>query len=88
MFIFSIPKPSIFIYFFTESLSIDLKNEAWEKAIKEDNLPWQQVLDNDKFIYSLYLLSSLPSNFLINKQGEIIKKNINAEQLNTFLAQL
>ena len=54
------------------SISIDTDTDAWKNAIKKDKLPWSQILDADKSIYSLYLLSSLPSNFLLNQEGKII----------------
>ena len=69
------------------SVSIDEDIAAWKNAIKKDGLPWSQILDADRSIYSLYLLSSLPSNFLLNREGKIIAKNISADQLQILLSK-
>ncbi|MDN5200890.1 TlpA disulfide reductase family protein [Fulvivirgaceae bacterium BMA10] len=67
------------------SISIDSDMAALEKAIEKDGLRWRNVHDDKQSIYNLYLLSSLPSNFLLDPEGKIIAKNINADQLKTEL---
>ena len=68
-------------------ISIDSDVSLWQKAIEKDGLTWNQIRDADFSIKNLYLLSSLPSNFLLNKEGEIIAKNIKADQLKVQLDQ-
>ena len=64
------------------SISIDKDSIQWEKAIKEDGLlAHQQILDSDLSLYKLYSLSALPSNFLLDNNGKIIARNINAKEL-------
>ena len=69
-------------------VSIDSNKDLWEKAIEKDGLIWNQILDTDQTIYKQYLLSSLPANFLLDTEGKIISKNINAEELKARLAAL
>lgn len=70
------------------SISIDSKEEAWKKAIEKDGITWHQIWDKHYEIYNDYYLSSLPANFLLNKKGEIIAKNLTAEQLEERLKEL
>ena len=63
------------------SISIDENPDALKKALVKDELSGYNILDSSKSIYELYQLTSLPSNFLLDKNGQIIAKNISAEQL-------
>ncbi|MEC3908734.1 TlpA disulfide reductase family protein [Tamlana sp. 2201CG12-4] len=68
------------------SVSIDKSHKDLKKAIKMDKLPWKQVHDPNYSIYNQYQLSSLPSNFLLDKNGKIIAKNVKAEELEMILS--
>ncbi len=71
------------------SISIDKDLDQWKQAIKRDGLlNHQQVLDSNLSIYKLYSLSTLPSNFLLDKSGVIIAKNIDAKALDNQLGLL
>lgn len=65
--------------------------EAWLKAIKDDGLLWNQVSDL-KFwrneAATLYNVSSIPQNYLIDPEGKIIAKDLRGEELEETLAQL
>ena len=67
------------------SISIDEDPDAYKHAIQKDNMVWTQILDSEKKLYSVFLLSSLPSNFLLDHDNRIISKNINAKDLAEFL---
>ena len=67
------------------SVSIDTDLQSLNKAIKDDGILWHNIHDKNKSIYSQYMLSTLPSNFLINPSGTIIARNINAEDLKILL---
>lgn len=51
---------------------------GWLKAIKEDQMTWTQVLNNEKVdefdLVGLYGVKSFPTKILINPQGEIIAR--------------
>ncbi|MCB0592880.1 MAG: TlpA family protein disulfide reductase [Lewinellaceae bacterium] len=70
------------------SISLDEKAEQWKQAITKDRLSWRQVRDADGALASLYLVSSLPANFLLDKEGKIVAKNVTADQLEELLGEL
>ena len=70
------------------SISGDEKAEAWKKAIDKDQMSWRQVWDADDALAGLYLVSSLPANFLLDPEGKIVAKNVTADQLEELLGEL
>ena len=65
-------------------VSLDQSKTAWENAIKEDGLPWINVSDLkywDSEIVQLYGVETIPANFLIDRDGSIITKNLNGDAL-------
>lgn len=72
-------------------VSLDREKEAWIKAIADDHLVWHQVSEL-KFwqseIAQKYGVSSIPSTFLLNKEGKIIAKNLRGEELASKLEEL
>jgi peroxiredoxin len=72
-------------------VSLDRSKEAWIEAIKNDNLTWTQVSDL-KYWESepakLYGVEAIPSNFLLDKEGNIIGKNLRGEELEAKLKEL
>ncbi len=67
------------------SVSIDKKEEAWKKALAKDDLPWEQSLSTNNNAENTYNVVSLPTNFLIDKEGNIIAKNLTAQEVSVFL---
>lgn len=67
------------------SVSLDKHKEAWVNAIKQDKLDWEGHVSDLKYWSSegaqKYGINSIPSNFLIDKDGIIIAKNLRGEQL-------
>lgn len=63
-------------------VSLDSSEPAWRKAVKEDGMPWVQVL-NDKKVAAerLYEVKGIPANFLIDPQGKIIATNLRGPAL-------
>ncbi len=76
------------------NISLDSKNtkEAWEKAIKDDNLEqWDHASDLDGFKSAtaiLYGIQAIPQNFLIDPSGKIVAKNLRGEHLDRELAKI
>jgi peroxiredoxin len=73
-------------------VSLDKTREAWIKGIEDDQLgKWIHVSDiqywNSKAV-QLYKIESIPSNFLLDKEGRIIATNLRGEALQTKLAAL
>src|SRR5690606_1842226 len=57
-------------------VSIDQNADAWKKAIKTDGLLWAQLLDTTQQIAMLYGIDAIPKNYLLDKEGRIIAKNL------------
>ncbi len=57
------------------SISIDKDEKAWRKAVGEEAMPWAQTLSPDMNItMSLYNFSIIPSLFLVDRDGKIVKQ--------------
>jgi hypothetical protein len=72
-------------------VSLDADKAAWVKAIGADNLTWTHVSDLkrwDSEAARLYGVQAIPANFLLDKQGKIIAKNLRGEDLHSKLASL
>jgi len=57
-------------------VSSDRRQYFWKKAIKEDVLPWKQVLDSTQRILKLYQVKRLPTMYLIDSHGKVIGRNL------------
>lgn len=72
-------------------ISLDQKREPWLKAIKDDQLNWQQVSDlkgwNNE-VAGMYQVRAIPANFLLDKEGRIIAKGLRGPDLERALEQL
>ncbi len=74
-------------------VSLDSKDQKdkWLQAIKDDNLTWTQVSDLKSFeneAARLYGINAIPQNFLIDKQGKIIAKNLRGPALEDKLEEI
>lgn len=71
------------------SVSVDRDEAAWKKAIEEDGLTWTQVIANEESgVAKTYAIQSIPSTFLLDKEGKIIAKNLRGEALEAKLSEL
>ncbi|MDX1904283.1 MAG: TlpA disulfide reductase family protein [Thermonemataceae bacterium] len=72
-------------------VSLDREKEAWLAAIKKDNLTWTQISDLqfwDSPVVPLYEIEGIPANFLLDKEGKIIAKNLRGAALEETLAKI
>lgn len=72
-------------------VSLDRTKEDWLKAIEKDELKWTQVSDLSYFngdVIKKYVVSSIPSNFLLDKNGIIVAKNLRGEKLHQKISEL
>ena len=73
------------------SVSLDANKLLWLSAVKQDKLLWKQLNDfkgwNSPTIIS-YGVTAIPMNYLINRDGVIITKNLHAEQIDILLANI
>jgi len=60
------------------------QKERWLKAIHDDGLTWTHVSDLkfwDNEVAKLYDIKAIPQNYLVDKEGKIIARDIRGEQL-------
>ena len=70
---------------------MDEKEDAWLKAIEDDQLGWNHVSDLKGWkneAAQLYAVSSIPHTVLLDPEGKIIAKNLRGEELRTKIAEL
>lgn len=61
--------------------------QKWRKVVDENQLPWVNVLDENGIFTKNNQINVVPTNFLIDQEGIIIKRNISVEDLKTFLSK-
>lgn len=72
-------------------VSLDRKKENWLKAIEKDNLTWTHVSDLEGWenkASNKYGVMSIPQNYLIDKEGTIVGKNLRGEELHKKLEEI
>ena len=65
-------------------VSLDRTKEEWVKAIADDKLKWTHVSDLQEWNSAaarLYVINSIPANFLLDETGTIIARNLRGEEL-------
>lgn len=75
------------------SISLDQtgKKADWIKAIHKDGLVWQHVSDLkywDSDVAKLYMIRSIPQNFLLDPNGKIIAKDLRGNDLSRKLEEI
>lgn len=72
-------------------VSLDNKTKPWEKAISKDGLSWPQLIDEDAWAgegVKNYGVRLIPANFLIDKDGVIVARNLKGDDLERVLSEL
>lgn len=72
-------------------ISLDSKQEAWEKGVKDLQITWPQLSDlkgwkNDGA--ALYGVNSIPHTVLVDKDGTILAKGLHAKEIGEKLKEL
>ena len=73
------------------AISVDSSAANWLQAIERDELDWLQVADLDgtqSQIARDFMIESLPTTYLLDGEGRIIAKDIEAHELEYTLSQL
>ena len=69
------------------SVSIDKSSPAWEKALREEQLPWPNFLDVDQSVSEQLKVKAIPKMFLMDANGILISDALRGEELATQLAE-
>ena len=70
-------------------VSCDQDEQAWLKAIADEELPWQQIRDQRQEPYNpcdIYGITSIPTTLLIDRNGTIVLRNPDETELEKVLA--
>ena len=72
--------------------SMDAKKDAWTRALKQDSVPWPQYCDlvdfQENSLAKRFHIMSIPSNFLIDKNGILIGQDLSPQELETIISRL
>lgn len=79
--------------FMIVGISIDQEKmrNAWLKAIKDDGMPWAQLIDatgEERGAAALYGVKAIPSNFLIDPAGKIIARNLRGHDVEKMIESI
>lgn len=72
-------------------ISLDSKQDAWEKGISDLKITWPQLSDLKGWQNTgaaIYAVNSIPHTVLVDKDGTILAKNLHGDELKTKLAEL
>jgi peroxiredoxin len=72
-------------------VSLDTDKKQWLNAIRKDHLSWKHVSDfkgMESTVVPLYGIGSIPANFLLDKEGKIIAKDLYGPSLQNKLAEV
>lgn len=72
-------------------ISLDEQKQSWLKAVHQDGLSWQQLSDLKGWQsgpVKAFGIKSIPFNFLVDKTGKIVAKNLRGKQLEQTLREL
>lgn len=72
-------------------IGVDNSKAIWVSAVQEQNLPWISVCDlrgTASTALTLYNVQNLPANFLIDREGNIVAKNVYGAELEKRVAAL
>lgn len=73
------------------SVSLDLNRAAWKQAIARDGMVWTQLNDFKSWngaAVQQYGIKTIPTNFLLDRKGNIIAKNLSPQTLDRKLQEL
>ncbi len=74
------------------SVSLDANKESWVKAIKDDQLTWPWHVSDLKSwnskLADKYKIRSIPTNFLLDPNGNIVGKNLRGDDLDNLLESI
>ena len=70
------------------SVSIDKDDDAWRKALKEEQLPWTNCRDTEGDIAKTYGVQSIPMLVVVDTEGRLVIENLRGEELENGLKEL
>jgi len=73
------------------SVSLDTDEAAWKKGIADDKLTWANHVSDlqgwKNSVAAEYSIAFIPQNLILDKDGNILEKNLNSEKLKDFVSK-
>jgi peroxiredoxin len=72
-------------------VALETNKKLWAQATKRDKIKWintSQLKQWDSSIAKMYNISAIPANFLLDKNGKIIAKNLRGPELQNKLKEI
>ncbi|WP_318345524.1 TlpA disulfide reductase family protein [Flagellimonas baculiformis] len=69
------------------SVSIDKNQDAWIKALGQENMGWPNLLDNGD-LSKEFNVKTIPATYLVDGNGVVIAENLRGKELDEKLAEL
>ena len=71
-------------------ISVDTERSIWLNAIEQDGLPWINVGDMKGSIMALHMynIQQIPSNYILDREGNIVARNLQGPDLNQSVSRL
>lgn len=72
-------------------VSVDNSEAAWKRAVKKDKISWLQVNDRamgEESIAMKWNISSIPTSYLINKDGKLVGMDLEGKDLEAAVRDL
>lgn len=72
-------------------ISLDVKKEAWLKAVIQDHIEYPQVIDNagwNSLVALKYDVNQIPTSFLLDKTGKIVALDLEGKHLENKVKEL
>ena len=71
------------------AVSVDAKENDWKKAMAEEKMAWPQInAKESKPVMASYLFCGIPYLVVVDKEGNIIEKNLRGETLDKKLKEI
>ena len=70
------------------SISVDREKNDWIKAMNDNDMPWSHLLDANGTASSIYGINSIPHIMLIDKDGQIIGRELRGKSLENKLEEI
>ena len=70
------------------SISIDKKNEDWQKALDEEQFPWPSLIDTKNVSKEKFDVRAVPTFFLVDENGVVVEDNLPVQNIRNKVKEL